>query len=384
MLHTTEPVCDRSWWLRSAVYWVLLCFQEAASDRAGPVALWWAVMVVPCAVAVYVRDRCPWALALLGLGLTATMAQIPITLGTAAVAGRARLPLTVGYSAAGTFALLIPAHRYFSAGISATGPDPTGGLAVIALTVLVLIALPALIGTLRRTGREASLARLGFEAEQRELAAQQAVAAERNRIAQEMHDVLGHKLSLITMQAGALSVNADAGAETVERQAELVRQTARQALNELRGIIGVLDDRQRAPMHPRPGLAETLALVEHNQSSGLHIEVSNELPVAPLPAATGAALHRIVTEGLTNAHRHAKGAALSLRLSGAPGHSLLVELVNQPSAQGADDPGLGRGLPGLRERVRALDGTLDAAPTEEGGYRLAAQLPWLDTRGELR
>lgn len=113
----------------------------------------------------------------------------------------------------------------------------------------------------------------------------------------------------------------------------------------------------------------------HNQASGMRIEVHNSLPEdLDLPGPVGAAIHRIVQEGLTNAHRHAPGAAVELRLS-TEQDALGMALTNRPSAQHGSGPGTGRGLPGLRERVRSLGGTFTAEPTTEGGFRLAATLP---------
>ena len=371
MLYTAEPVRDRNWWLRTAVYWFVLAGQL-------PGAANWIIAllaVVPAALAVYWRDRHPWLLALVALAATWAITDIAIAAGIVVVISRAKhWPVMLGYTLAGAAGLLVPWANSVDSGITATGPDPTGNTRLL-LHLLVFIALPWLIGLVRRTNRVASLERLRHEAEQRELAAGQAVSEERNRIAQEMHDVLGHKLSLITVQAGALEVNPGAGAEVVAGQAALIRTTARQALDELREILGVLGD-PADPLHPQPGLAAALDLVEHNRASGMRITVQDELPPdLQLPSATGAAIHRVVQEGLTNALRHAPGAEAVLRLTMPDERRLRIELTNAAAVRRGAGPGSGRGLPGLRERVRSLGGTLSAEPTADGGYRLAADLP---------
>ncbi|MDO5500850.1 MAG: histidine kinase [Propionibacteriaceae bacterium] len=371
MLYAAEPVRDRAWWIRTAAYWFVLCTQAPGASGW----LFGLLAVILPVIAVYFRDRYPWALAVLALALTATIAETPVAAGMVVVASRVKGPLVVGYALAGALGLLAPWDKQVSSGISATAPDPTRTTQLV-LHLVLIIVLPWLIGLVRRTNREAGQDRLRFEAEQRELAAGQAVTEERNRIAQEMHDVLGHKLSLITVQAGALEVNPGAGETLVGQQAALIRTTARQALDELREILGVLGEPAGDQLHPALGLAAARELIEHNRASGMRIAVSDGLPEGlTLPTATAAAVHRIVQEGLTNALRHAPGAAVNLILDRPDPRTLRVEMVNRPPARRGAGPGSGRGLPGLRERVRSLGGRLCAEPTDDGGYRLTADLP---------
>lgn len=384
-LYTADPVRDRGWWARTLLYLFTLVAQQVASGFEGQpwTIVAGVVTVVLCGVAVFLRDRFPWLLASLGLALGATTSETPIALGVAAVASRARWPITLGYSLIAAVALALPWQRAFNSGLAINYDGPSARMITCASTAVILIVLPGLIGTLRRTSRESGLQRLEFEAQQRRLSSEQAVMAERNRIAQEMHDVLGHKLSLITLQAGALQVNAGGEPAAIERQADLIRQTSRQALDELREILGVLGERPDDHLHPQPGLTATLTLIEHNQASGMRINLSNELAEGvELPANVGLAIHRLVQEGLTNARRHAPGAAIDLTIAPAGDQKLRVELTNRPSAQPSAGPGTGRGLAGLQERVRAAGGSLDAGATAEGGYRLSAELPWPKTENE--
>lgn len=379
--YTVDPVRDRAWWLRTAGYAAALLAQDGGGfPTAGSSLLWWVSSVVFCGFAVFWRDRYPWVLAVVALLLTASLSQMPIALGMVAVAGRARLGAALGYAAAGIGSLLLAWPRPFTVGVTTTGVDPTGGAAERVLVVMLLVVVPFLIGMLRRATRQATQARLAVEAEQRDLAAARGAADERTRIAQEMHDVLGHKLSLITMQAGALSVTADAGVDAVERQSELIRVTARQALDELRGILGVLGT-EPDPLHPTPGLVEVRDLLAHAQASGLPLEVTDDLGDDQLPTHVGAALHRMVSEALTNVQRHAPNAGARVALRRTPVPSVVLEVSNDAPPRGraatTTGPGYpgGRGLPGLRVRVQAVGGRFHAGPTPDGGWRLVAEIP---------
>lgn len=378
-MHTADPIRDRGWWLRSALY--LLVFASAQWLPGAPTAVLIGLTVFSLAAAclgIWWRDRRPWLLATIGLLFGATFAEAPVAAGMVVVASRARPRSTVCYALAAVAVLTLPWPRLLGAGLSITYTgQPWESLLYWVFRMLILVVVPALVGTLRRVSWQATQQRLRFEANQRELAAEQAVAAERNRIAQEMHDVLGHKLTLLTLQAGALEVSTTSENARVSGQAELIRQTSKQALDDLRGIIGVLGESDADARRPQPGLADTLELIAHNRASGSRIEVANELPAGSvLPAPVGAALHRIVTEGLTNAHKHSPGAAIRLRLAGAPGAELIIELINRPTARSDIGAGAGRGLPGLAERVRTLGGRFEAGSTADGGYRLAVSLPW--------
>ena len=376
VLFTADPVRNRAWWARTALYWLVLLAQDPGDYSDLRRMAVWALVVIPCGVAVFFRDRYPWVLAVLALLFTAAIAHTPIALGVVAVASRAQRWVALADAALGAGALALPWERVLTSGFTISTSESTLASPALLTLMIALVGLPLVIGMQRRTARLAELDRLAYEAGQRELAANQAVVEERNRIAQEMHDVLGHKLSLITVQAGALEVSAHQGPEVIERQAELIRTTSKGALDDLRSILGVLGDGETDALHPQPGLPETLALIEHNRASGMRITLHNNLPTTlDLPKPVGAALHRVVQEGLTNAQRHAPGATITVDLAQPTPAEISVALTNRPSAQRGSGPGTGRGLPGLGERVRSLGGTLDAGATPEGGYRLAATLP---------
>jgi signal transduction histidine kinase len=215
--------------------------------------------------------------------------------------------------------------------------------------------------------------------EQADRAAEEAREAERRRIAREMHDVLAHRLSLLSVHAGALEFRPDAPAEEVAAAAGVIRESARTALEELRGVIGVLrEDRGESLVEPpQPTLADLAALVEESRAAGMRLTADIELGDAAPTAAAGRTAYRIVQEGLTNARKHAPGAAVTLTVQ-APGGDLRVEIRSlAPVAVPAVPtlPGAGTGLIGLAERVTLAGGKLESGVDPAGAFVLRARLP---------
>ncbi|MFK4264364.1 sensor histidine kinase [Streptomyces milbemycinicus] len=245
----------------------------------------------------------------------------------------------------------------------------------------------------------------------------------RERIAREMHDVLAHRLSLLSVHAGALEYRADASPEEVAEAAGVIRSSAHQALQDLREVIGVLrapdpDDADDAdaeggpPDRPQPTLADLPRLVEESRRAGMRVALSDEAGVAgadeagvagreaagvagagaaAVPGATGRTAYRIVQEGLTNARKHAPDAEVTVTASGSPGEGLTVEVRNAvrapvragtpaepPPHEGRPEtiPGSGQGLAGLAERAALTGGRLECGPSDDGDFRLYAWLPW--------
>jgi len=226
------------------------------------------------------------------------------------------------------------------------------------------------------------------EAQARELRAEMTRRDERTRIAREMHDVLGHRLSLLSLQAGALEVSQEAGATRATEVARTLRTTARQSLEDLRQVIGVLRDGQgfaetdgepRRAEHGQPGLTDLPELIANSRRSGLAANVTIVLDeAAGAPAPLGTAAYRIVQESLTNVLRHAPGGVADVSVRGGPGVGLAVEVVNPLAHTGSAEPspGSGSGLTGIGERVRMLGGNVSAGPTDEGVFALRVWLPW--------
>ena len=221
------------------------------------------------------------------------------------------------------------------------------------------------------------------------LRAEQAQQRARDEIAREMHDVLGHRLSLLSVHAGALEFRPDASPEEIARAAKVIRENAHLALQDLREVVGVL----RAPVGelPQPTLADVRQLVAESGRAGMRVGLREELGGATLPDLVGRTAYRTVQEGLTNARKHAPGAEVAVRLAGSPGEGLTVEVCNEApgsrpapgpdpgpaaGAEAVSDPAPGQGLVGLAERVALADGRLEHGPTAGGGWRLAAWLPW--------
>jgi signal transduction histidine kinase len=216
------------------------------------------------------------------------------------------------------------------------------------------------------------------EAEQG-LRVEQARRMERDRIAREMHDVLAHRISLVSLHAGALEYAAGgASPEEVVRAAGVIRSAAHQALEDLREVIGVLREDEGAGVveRPQPTLDDLGSLLEESRAAGMKIRSYGPLPVA-VPASIGRSAYRIVQEGLTNARKHAPGCAVDVAVTGRPGDGLAVEVRNPlPVGVGAAViPGAGTGIVGLGERVALSGGEIEHGPAG-GEWRLRAWLPW--------
>jgi signal transduction histidine kinase len=218
---------------------------------------------------------------------------------------------------------------------------------------------------------------------ERELRSEQARLGERARIAQEMHDVLAHKVSLIALHAGGLEVNPAVGPDKVEGSARLIRETARQAMEDLREVLGVLRSDvsvDGADLAPVPQAADLERLVAASRDAGVSVTSEFALP-DDVPTSLGRTIYRVVQESLTNVHKHARGASTEVQVHGAPGEGVTVRVTNvRPVAAGSLLPGAGAGLVGLRERVQLVGGRLTTGPTAEGGWRVEAWLPWEDHR----
>ncbi|WP_426564924.1 sensor histidine kinase [Angustibacter sp. McL0619] len=348
-----------------------------AASRDGKSADNWVfvlvvVGIVP-AVALWWRRSHPVAVTLFTL-VCATITGIPAALTVALFTLAIRRRDRVLWSITG-LCFVVDVVR------TALTDDTTNLVSMIATSMLyfgAVLAAGAYVGARRdlvRTLRE----RAETAEAERELRADQARLGERHRIAQEMHDVLAHKVSLIALHAGALEVNADAGPEQVERTAALVRTTAREALEDLRRVLGVLrsdDSPDGSDLAPAPGMAEIDRLVESSRTAGVDVELSRDVHGEP-PAELGRTAYRVVQESLTNVHKHARAATTVVSLSGGPGSGLDIEVRNRvPVSAAMLLPGAGMGLVGLSERVGLVGGELEWGRAEDGGWRVQAHLPW--------
>lgn len=209
------------------------------------------------------------------------------------------------------------------------------------------------------------------------LRAEQAQLRAREDIAREIHDVLGHRLSLLSVHAGALAYRPDAPPRDIARAAEIIRESAHNALQDLREVVGVL----RAPVGellPQPNLGDVSTLVAESVRAGTAVALRQDV-AEPVPDSAGRTVYRIVQECLTNARKHAPGAAVDVRIAGDAEQGLTVEIGNGAPTGGPAPtvvPGQGLGLAGLAERVGLAGGRMEHGATGAGGWRVAAWIPW--------
>ncbi len=383
---TRDWVVDVTAFLLS-VGWVLWATADALSpapQTALPLEPRWlvavdAVLGLACCALLWVRRRWPLGLAVATLPLTAfsMAAAIPLLIIYFTVIVHRRTAVALALTAAGLVTNLAFSYLRPDPDLSFWGNMVWG--VVLTATVLAwgmfVRARRQLVVSLRERAERA-------EAEQ-QLRVAQARQLERTRIAREMHDVLAHRISLLSLHAGALEFRPDAPPEEVARAAGVIRASAHTALEDLRAVIGVLRSENMPagdPERPQPTLADVPALIEESRTAGVRVDTVDRV-AAPdrVPAAVGRSAYRIVQEGLTNARKHAAGAAVAVELAGAPGEGLAVEVRNRWPVGGTvapDLPGTGTGLVGIAERVSLAGGRLEYGRDDAGDFRLAAWLPW--------
>jgi signal transduction histidine kinase len=333
-----------------AITGVLLCL-----------ALWW-------------RRRWPLALGLASLPVL-TVSSFAGPAGVFilfTVAAYRRWPLA--FLVAGAQLALLPVER---------AVHPQGGSsATYYLTGIFGTAVIVAWGMFWRGRRQTQRERRRRAAAEEQLRVEQIRHAERARIAREMHDVLAHRISLLSLHAGVLEYRPDASPEQVARTAAVIRASAHQALEDLRAVIGVLRDGSdgAAPQPPQPTLAALPGLLEESRAAGMRLNADVRLAEpAAVPEAVGRHALRIVQEALTNARKHAGEAPVDLRIEGAPGQGLTIEVRNPApvlTAGTTQIPGSGTGLVGLTERATLSGGHLEHGLDGQGDFRLHAWLPW--------
>lgn len=208
----------------------------------------------------------------------------------------------------------------------------------------------------------------------------QARTAERSRIAREMHDVLAHRMSLVTMHAGALAYREGLTDEQVRVTAGIIQDNSHRAMVELREVLGVLRDGpgDSAPELPQPSATDIPALVDEARRSGMKIEEDGSLDVSEVPDPLGRTLYRVVQEGLTNARKHAADTLVTISLSGGPPDGVTVTVRNplRVGERRRRAPLSGLGLVGLSERTELAGGRLSHRVSPAGEFVLEAWLPW--------
>ncbi|MCX5141074.1 MULTISPECIES: sensor histidine kinase [unclassified Streptomyces] len=353
------------------------------------------IAVVPvvlglCAV-VALRRRAPEKMLLLAIGMgvvqlafgvrptVANFAMLVITFTVATVGERwaSRLALACSLVAAGLSQLRWPDE------------SPRGWVESVFVVIVMTVpfVLAWVLGDSMRTRRayfdqlEERAARLERE---REAQSKVAVAAERARIARELHDVVAHNVSVMVVQADGAAYVLDAAPDQARQALETISSTGRQALAEMRRLLGVLrtgDTRESGEYVPQPDVDQIEDLIDQVRTAGLAVDFKIEGTPRPLPSGVELTAYRIVQEALTNTRKHGgPNAGASVRLVYFDdGLGLLVEDDGRGAAHelyedgGAD--GAGHGMIGMRERVGMVGGTLDAGPRPGGGFRISALLP---------
>jgi signal transduction histidine kinase len=323
-------------------------------------ALWW-------------RRRWPF-----GLGLAA----VPIlAISSSAGPAGAILLFTVAayrrwqqaFLVAGLYLAVAPIYQAVQPDVSATEQYIVGTLGLAAIVASGMVV---------RGRRETQREQRGRTQAEQQLRAEQIRYAERARLAREMHDVLAHRISLLSLHAGALEFRPEAQPEEIARATAVIRASAHQALEDLHAMIALLRDEPdgEAPQPPQPTLAALPRLLEESRAAGMRLNADVRVAdLAAVPDSIGRHALRMVQEALTNAHKHAASAAVDLRVDGAPGEGLTIEAHNKApvAAAGATQiPGSGTGLVGLAERATLSGGHLEHGRDEQGDFHLRAWLPW--------
>lgn len=388
-MNPTDPRADREAsqppLTRWGHTWRLLVMLGVSASVWVPVASWqwsvspwWSTADVLLGLAalalVHLRRRAPVrvAVAVGVLGTVSGLSAGPAVLALVSVVTRRRWREVVGLAA-----LNLATAQLWTWATRETTEDSQWfllGANVVAVGAMVgwglfLGSRRELVWTLRQRAERA-------EAEQ-ELRAQQSRTNERARIAREMHDVLAHRITQISMQAGALGYRSDLDLDQMRAGTAVIQQQAHEALRELRAVLGVLRDADGAVLDaPQPTYADVADLVAGARSAGQRVELVDALgPGRTPPDLVGRTVYRIVQEGLTNAGRHAPGALLTVSLSGSPEEGLSVELRNPVGFGSPPTPGAGLGLVGLTERAELGGGRLEHERTD-GSFVVRGWLPW--------
>jgi signal transduction histidine kinase len=344
--------------------------------------LFWIDLVLGllCLFAVPFRRR--WPLAVTGLTVAATAVSISAVgswiVCQASLATRRRwreiLPTAGGFALTGALYNVVEPGQSWTWYIN---------LLFCFLATSAVVAFGMYVGA--RRDLVASL-RDRAERAEREQALQVATAqaAERTRIAREMHDVLAHRMSLVALHAGALAFRTDLTPAETRRTAGTIQANSQRALGDLREILGLLRDTERgigATQHrPQPTLGDLHTLLDDERAAGAHVSLRCDLAdLDALPASVGRSAYRIVQEALTNARKHAPHAAVTVELTGRPGSGLDLTVRNPVGVgvRSSGGEGTGFGLVGLAERAAASHGRFEHGLTPGGDFVVRAWLPWV-------
>ncbi|MGN9839589.1 sensor histidine kinase [Nonomuraea sp. H19] len=364
----------RDWIVDIAVFLLacgltLLSLEEMTDEPELLMAIEQVVGALACA-AVWLRRRWPVGLALVTTALSSYLELVGGATTVALFTVAVHRPFKI--SGPITLLSLVTLAPY----IALRPQDDMSRATAAALGVAIVLTVFAW-GIVIRARRQ-----LIWSLRQRaEIAAEEAKRMERERIAREMHDVLAHRISMLSLHAGALEFRPDAPAGEIAKAAGAIRTNAHLALQDLREVIGVLrharsDGDDTVPDRPQPTLADLPTLVEECRQAGMDVRLDQRAG-HDAPEGLGRNLYRIVQEALTNARKHADGAPVIVTVSGERGKGLAVEVRNPLwSRHLLRIPGAKAGLIGLTERAELAGGQLEHGPTPEGEFVVRAWLPW--------
>ena len=260
--------------------------------------------------------------------------------------------------------------------LTADVPNLHGPASATIIFTAVVVAVESLGSRLRA---QDSLAAQTERAEAER--ARRAVLEERARIARELHDVVAHHMSLIAVRAETAPYRLTGLPESARDEFSSLSEVAREALTEMRRLLGVLRHDQPAALAPQPQLTDLPALVDAARRSGVSVELSLPPALGQVPAGVGVRAYRIVQESLSNASQHAPGAPIAVSVTHDPG-VILLRVANGPAGHprpAGNEPRPGHGLTGMYERVALLGGSLSAGPVPDGGFVVSAVLPLGET-----
>ena len=256
--------------------------------------------------------------------------------------------------------------------LAADVPDLNGPASATVVFTVAVVAVDN-IGSRLRAQRALAVQTERAEDER----ARRAVLEERTRIARELHDVVAHHMSLIAVRAETAPYRLSGLPESAQAEFGSLSEVAREALAEMRRLLGVLRQDQPADLAPQPSLADVPSLVGAARQAGLAVELSVPPALDHVPSGVGVCAYRIVQESLSNASQHAPGAAVTVSV-GRDSGAVLLRVANGPgwpAGSSGNHHGPGHGLTGMRERVALLGGSLSAEPSPDGGFVVSAVLP---------
>ncbi len=354
--------------------------QSSAWDWLGP-----ALLLALVAAPLVFRRRYPlstlWVVLLLSLMVADNPEPLRLSFYACVIAAYS----AAVYSPYRNLALLsLPVTALLMAELQADAAEPAFGTAISAVpagAVPILILAPIAVAAwgLRsmRARAEAEEARVAALEREQEEAVRRAAEDERARIARELHDVVTHNVSVMVIQAGAARKVLETSPDQAREALLSVEASGRAAMADLRHVMGLLTSEGEAPdLAPQPAMTELEPLVARVRAAGLPVDlVVTGSPDATMPDGVLLAGYRVVQEALTNAVKHAPGSSATVRVDCGP-DALTIEVTDTGGGGPATiEPGSGRGLIGLRERLAVYGGTLEAGPRIRGGFRLRAVIP---------